>query len=279
MKNQNYNQHGLVRISAASPILHLAQPMKNAQQTLKIFKEEIHKENLIVVFPELGLTGYTCEDLFHTQDLLDEAKAALDYLVQQTSVLSGVMVIGMPYQHIDGRIYNMAVVISAGKILGMIPKIHLPNYNEFYEKRWFTSGLGVCESISYEDQCFEINPLQVFVINSEVILGVEICEDLWSPNPPSTNLALNGANIIVNLSASNELINKAEHRKELINQHSARLNCAYIYSSCGPWESSKDVVFSGHCLICENGSVLAESDRFNFTDATLSIEVDVKKLT
>lgn len=279
MKTKNYNSQGFVRVSAVSPQLFLAKPKENAKKTLDLFKQLVGQENLVVVFPELSLTGYTCEDLFHTQDLLDETMMALENVASGTKGLKGVLVVGHPFQDLDGKLYNTASVISDGKILAMIPKIHRPNYGEFYEKRWFTSGYGVKKSIKTKTQEFILSPYQVVNINNQIMLGVEICEDLWAPNPPSTNLALNGANLIVNLSASNELINKAEYRKELINQQSARLNCAYVYSSAGSWESTKDVVFGGHCLICENGSVLAESDRFSFEDSILTTEVDFNKIS
>lgn len=278
MKKNNYNLHGFVKVATCSPKIFLANPMANAQQTLKLFKQSVENETLIAVFPELGLTGYTCEDLFHSQDLLDETKKALKWLTLETVAIKGVVVVGFPYQLVDGRIYNMAAVISEGKILGMIPKTHLPNYNEFYEKRWFTDGGNVCEKIEEQGQSFLISSHQIFQINNQVILGVEICEDLWAPNPPSTNLVLNGANCIVNLSASNELINKSQYRKELITQQSARLNCAYLYASASSWESSKDIVFGGHCLIVENGTLLAENDRFNFEDSILMTEIDFNKL-
>lgn len=278
MKKNNYNLHGFVKVATCSPKIFLANPLENAKQTLKLFKQTVENESLIAVFPELGLTGYTCEDLFHSQDLLDETKKALKWLTLETVAIKGILVVGFPYQLVDGRIYNMAAVISEGKILGMIPKTHLPNYNEFYEKRWFTDGGNVCEKIEEQGQSFLISSHQIFQINNQVILGVEICEDLWAPNPPSTNLVLNGANCIVNLSASNELINKSQYRKDLILQQSARLNCAYLYASASSWESSKDIVFGGHCLIVENGSLLSENDRFSFEDSILMNEIDFNKL-
>lgn len=277
MKNE-YIKHGYVRITSASPELFLAKPLENAKTILNIFKYQTQNQSLITVFPELSLTGYTCEDLFHTQDLLDQTKLALEFLLRETRGIKGVLVVGFPYQTTSGKIFNMAGVICEGKLLGMVPKLNLPNYNEFYEKRWFNQGSLINDTITDFGQTFLVSADQVFKINNNVIIGVEICEDLFSPLPPSTNLALNGANIIVNLSASNELVGKISYRKELVQQQSARLNCAYIYSSASSGESTKDIVFGGHCIICENGTILTESQRFSFETSTISMEIDLNKL-
>lgn len=265
-----------LNVASVCPELRLAQPKEN----LDIYKNILHKlkkDNIqLAVFPELGVTGYTCEDLFHQQELLVKVYHEIQAYIS-TNKSEIIHVIGTPFQNYDGRIYNVALVILKDKILGMIPKIHLPNYNEFYEKRWFTSGLGVHEKITAFGQTFLFSSNQLFKFG-DTVLGVEICEDVWAPNPPSVNLALNGANVIVNLSASNELVNKSQYRKDLIEQHSSRLNCAYIYSSAGTMESSKDVVFGGHCFIFENGSLLAENKRFNFETNIIYSSVDLDKL-
>lgn len=272
----NYYNYGFVKVCAVSPKIHLAKPLLNKDEILKIFKLA-SKNNLVVLFPELSLTGYTCEDLFLSSELLEEAHSALFQLVDSTVGIKSLLVVGLPYQASNGRLYNMACAIYDGKILGMVPKTYLPNYGEFYEKRWFTSGDGV--NLDQEDngQKFTITSNQLFSLDKAKI-GIEICEDLWAPIPPSCQLAINGANIILNLSASNELINKKEYREELVKQQSARLNCAYVYAASSMWESSKDIVFSGHSIIAENGTILATASRFNLESSSISVEVDLDKL-
>lgn len=279
MSQKNYNSLGFIKVTTASPKLWLGQPLKNAQQIIKIFKKEVSQESLIVSFPELSLTGYSCEDLFLTQELLEQTRQALLEILQKTTKVPGILVVGHPYQNYDGKLYNAASVIFHGKILAMIPKSYRPNYGEFYEKRWFSSGLGIHQKVNDFNQNFLLSSQQLINLNHQLLLGVEICEDLWAPNPPSVNLALNGANVIVNLSASNELVNKAAYRKELILQQSARLNCAYLYASAGAWESSKDVVFGGDCLITENGSLIAQGERFSFKDQVTQGIIDLEKIS
>lgn len=278
MKKVNFYDHGFVKVSAVSPALSLGKPLENAHKTLELFKQETEKGSLIVTFPELGLTGYTCEDLFHTQDLLDQTQAGLKYLLEGSTKLNGFMVVGLPFQAFDGKLYNCGAVIHKGQLLALIPKIFRPNYGEFYEKRHFSSGYDINQEESVFSQKVILSPNQLIHINQNIILGCEICEDAWAPIPPSTNLTLSGANIIVNLSASNELVGKSTYRKELITGHSARFNCAYIYASAGSLESTKDVVFGGHCLIAENGSLLSENERFSFDSTVISTNIDLGKL-
>jgi NAD+ synthase (glutamine-hydrolysing) len=234
------------------------------------------------VFPELGLTGYTCEDLFLTS-MVQRAHTALAELAAATTTLNAAIVVGTPLQAANGRRYNAAVVLRGGQVLGAVPKIHLPNYGEFYERRWFTPGADVDEMISIAGlEPFRLCARQVFDLGTAggvtVRLGVEICEDLWAPDQPSTALALAGANLIVNPSASNELIAKSDYRRDLVRIQSARLSCAYVYAGSGPTESTKDVVFGGHCLIAENGSILAESDRFVWAGSSVIVDIDIERL-
>jgi NAD+ synthase (glutamine-hydrolysing) len=278
MKKVNYYDHGFVRVSAVSPALSLAKPLENAKTTLELFKQEVDKGSLIVTFPELGLTGYTCEDLFHTQDLLDETQAGLKYLLEGSKGIPRFMVVGLPFQAFDGKLYNCGAVIYDGQLLALIPKIFRPNYGEFYEHRWFVTGHNVTQEETVLGQKVLLSPYQTVKFD-KMILGVEVCEDIFAPLPPSTNLAISGANVIVNLSASNELVGKIDYRKELVKQQSARLNCAYIYASAGSLESTKDVVFGGHCLIAENGSLLSESERFSFNSTVINTDIDLNKIS
>lgn len=277
MKKINYYDYGYVRVSAVSPALSLAKPLENAKTTLKLFKQEVARGSLIVVFPELGLTGYTCEDLFHTQDLLDETQSSLKQLIEGSIGINGIMVVGLPFQAFDGKLYNCGAFIHQGKILALIPKVFRPNYGEFYEKRYFASGYEVNQEETVMGQKVTLSPSQLIHFNDKLILGCEICEDAWAALTPATNLILSGANVIINLSASNELAGKSIYRKELITGHSARFNCSYIYASAGSLESTKDVVFGGHCLIADNGSLLAESERFSFNDTVISTNIDLNK--
>lgn len=278
-KKINYFDYGYVRCSAVSPQLYLAKPMKNAEKVIKIAKEESEKQSLIVLFPELGLTGYTIEDLFFSEQMVLESRKALEFVIKKSVNIESILVIGHPYQSYDGKFYNCASVIHKGKLLAMIPKCYLPSYNEFYEARFWTSGIGVDLDINDFGQSFKLAPQQLINFKNKVILGVEICEDLWAVSQPSTNMAINGANLIVNLSASNELVGKSEYRRDLVIQQSARLNCGYLYASANALESTKDVVFSGSCLAAENGTLMAEGERFSFEDKVTVVEFDMQKLS
>ena len=231
-----------------------------------------------MVFPELALTGYTCEDLFLSADLLARTEAALVELARLTSGLGAVLVVGTPLRTRDGRRYNAAVVVHGGGVHGAVPKVHLPNNNEFYERRWFTPGGEVDTPVSLAGLApFRLSRRQLFRVGP-ALLGIEICEDLWAPEPPSGPLALAGALLIANPSGSNELVAKAEYRRDLIRQQAARLHCAYVYAGSGPTESTKDLVFGGHCLVVENGSLLDESDRFLLQGSDAVADVDLEKL-
>ncbi|MBI4405777.1 MAG: NAD(+) synthase [Deltaproteobacteria bacterium] len=274
----DFTEHGFYRIGTVSPRLELARPHANAEKIIELVNQRELKQCTVVVFPELCITGYSCEDLFHASGLLDESLAALDEIRKETKNISSVIIVGAPYRSPDSRLWNSAFVISGGKINGVIPKSFLPRSGEYYEFRWFSPGDGVEQCI--EDPMlgsFLLSPYQIFRIG-KLQFAVEVCEDLWAPIPPSCHHALMGAQLIVNLSASNELIGKASYRKELVRNQSARLICAYAYTSAGPLESSKDVVFGGHTLIAENGVVLAEGKRFSLDDQLTLTEIDINKI-
>lgn len=275
---QDLSSFGYYKVVAVSPPLALADPIENAAIACQEALEAHNKEACLLLFPELSLTGYTAEDLFLTEDLLQRTKKGLAEILRQSVHLDTTLVVGAPYRAVDGRLYNTAFVIYQGKIIGAVPKTHLPNYSEFYEKRWFVSGQEV-EMDVYDPVLgsFHLGTRQLFQIK-EMIFGIEICEDLWAVQPPSNDLCLAGANVILNLSASNELVGKSDYRKALIDQQSSRLLAAYIYASAGPLESTKDLVFGGHLLAFENGSKLAESNRFQLEGERISVDVDIHKL-
>lgn len=273
----NLTKFGYYKAALASPKLEVANPMFNVEEMLKQVDLAAKQNNMFILFPELGITAYTCEDLFHNQELLDQTHLAVEKFLKETEKKKIVCIFGLPYQTYDGRIYNIALVSFKGKILGGYLKSHLPNYAEFYEARYFTSGTDRSYEVNDFGQTFELSNNHLFKVK-DVVFGVEICEDLWSPIPKSSYMAISGANVIFNLSASNELVGKAQYRKDLICQQSSRLNCVYLYASAGSNESSKDIVFGGHCLGVENGSLLVESDRFNFESTLTEVEFDLNKI-
>ncbi|MBS0627891.1 MAG: NAD(+) synthase [Verrucomicrobia bacterium] len=278
LQAEDYTRFGYYRIVAVSPPVKIADPMANARIALLEAEEADRQGASVILFPELSLTGYTAEDLFLNDDLLMNTKKALLEITKQSSHLKVTLVVGAPYRDWNGRLYNTAFVISQGSIIGVIPKSHLPNYSEFYERRWFVPGgqieLDIKDPILGD---FHLGTHQLFRLG-EMIFGVEICEDVWAPSPPSTNLALAGANVILNLSASNELVGKSDYRKALIEQQSDRLLAGYVYASSGPTESTKDLVFGGHLMIFENGSKLSEGDRFKLEGEKITADLDVQKL-
>lgn len=279
----NWADHGIVRVAAIAPIVHVAQPDRNCAEIASWAAKAAAEDASIAVFPELAITGYTCEDLFLGDDLLSRTETALAKLAAETANLSLVIVVGAPLRTRSGRRYNTAVVMQEGRIVGAIPKQHLPNYGEFYERRWFTPGTGVYETIeiggtsSVPAHTFDLTANAIFDFG-RLRLGVEICEDLWAPNPPSTALALGGANVIVNPSGSNELVAKADYRRQLVASQSARIQVAYVYAGSGPTESTKDIVFGGHTLVAENGLLLAEGPRFEFGGAWCLTDIDVERI-
>ena len=271
-------RQGFVKAAAVTPKIKVADTKYNAELILDMMKESTRQGAKIVVFPELCLTGYTCQDLFLQERLLQGAKDALMKLVKESASLDAIFFVGLPFE-ILGKLYNVAAVFSHGEVLGLVPKSYLPNYNEFYEARHFVSGAELATEVVLPDgSCVPADRDLLFVCEQmpKLRIGVELCEDLWTPNPPSISHALAGASVLVNLSASNELTGKDSYRRELVSGQSARLLAAYIYASAGEGESTQDLVFSGHNIIAENGQILAESKRFGH--GILYSEIDVERL-
>ena len=271
-------RHGFVKVAAVTPKIKVADTAYNGEVIRGQMKECVQAGAKIVVFPELCLTGYTCQDLFFQEELLESAKAELLVIAKESESLDGIFFVGLPYE-INGKLYNVAAVCANGELLGFVPKSCLPNYNEFYELRHFTSGADLCTEVTVPGQGeVPVDRDLIFQCRQmpKLKIAAELCEDLWVPNPPSISHALGGANVIVNLSASNEITGKDSYRRELVAGQSARLVAAYIYASAGEGESTQDLVFSGHNLIAENGHVLAESRRFS--DGIIYSEIDVERL-
>lgn len=271
---------GFIKVAAGVPVCTVADVAANTREIKRLIaKADGQKINLLCL-PELCVTGYTCGDLFFSDALLTAAKNALKDIAEYTVNKYPVIIVGVPLLY-SSKLFNCAAVISGGKILGIVPKTYMPNYNEFYEQRQFSSGelVGKDASLNICGMTAPFGTELVFAHNEmpDYTFGIEICEDLWAAVPPSERLCRGGANIIVNPSASNEVIGKAEYRASLVSLTSARLLCGYIYSSSGSGESTQDLVYSGHCLICENGAALAESAPFSEKELTVT-EIDLKKL-
>lgn len=252
----------------------------NTDEIIKSLERANAEAASLVVFPELCVTGYSCGDLFHLDDLVAEANKALKRIALATSKNKIFCVVGLPMT-VCGRMYNCAVIVGDGRILAVVPKTHLPNTGEFYEKRWFSSGANIRNQTVILDECdvpFGIDVVVRLGGSTGPIVGVEVCEDLWAVSPPSGELALAGAEIIVNISASNDLVGKAAYRRDLVVGQSGRCVSGYVYSSAGPGESSTDVVFGGHCMIAENGTLLAEDCRFSFESKLVVADIDVQRL-
>ena len=272
-------KYGLIKVAAAIPGVRVADVEYNVQQIESQIAQAEGKGVEVIVFPELSLTGYSCQDLFRQQLLLDKAEEGLLVLLDFTRKLDVIAVVGLPVR-IGSLLYNCAAVVQHGTLLGLVAKTYLPNYNEFYEKRWFASSTDLIPQDIYlagSPVRVSAEP-QVFRTCDGVGFGIEICEDVWAPLPPSNNLALAGADIILNLSATDELIGKHDYLESLLAQQSARMMCGYVYSSCGFGESTQDVVYGGNALVFENGRLLAQGDRFSL-DAQLRIQqIDVDRL-
>ena len=269
---------GFISVAAGTPKIRVADCRYNAEQIFTLMREADKQGVKVLVLPELCLTGYTCGDLFLQDTLLQGAEEGLQTILEATRNLDIVTALGLPvWDKWDNKLYNCAAVIQKGEILGLVPKSYLPNYGEFYEQRWFASGSGVEHGIELCGQHVSLCVNQTFACDTmpNLVIGVEICEDLWAPAPPSVELARKGATVILNLSASNELVGKADYRRSLVTGQSARLMCGYVYADAGEGESTTDVVFTGHNLIAENGTLLAER-RFA-TGLTVS-EIDVDRL-
>ena len=270
-------KNGFVKVATITPKCKVADTTYNGEQIRSWMKEAAKAGAMVTVFPELCITGYSCADLFLQRLLLKEARIELQSIAEASGDLPGIFFVGLPYE-IGGKLYNMAAAISQGEILGMVPKTYIPNYNEFYEARQFTSGRNLCTQVYLGEQEIPVSTDLLFSCQEieELKIGAEICEDLWTPNPPSISHAMAGATVMVNLSASDEITGKNAYRRELVAGQSARLLCGYLYCSAGDGESTQDVVYSGHNLICENGHLLKESESFS-VGMVLS-ELDVERI-
>ncbi|MDR0823865.1 MAG: NAD(+) synthase [Prevotella sp.] len=271
------NNYGFVRVAAATPALKVADCDYNTNEIIKIIAQAGQEHISAIVFPELCVTAYTCGDLFLQSLLLEEAHNSLARICEATKNSAVIAVVGLPVE-VSNRLYNMAVVVGGGRILGAVPKTFMPNYNEFYEKRWFSSSEELKEKTT--TLCNDQIPVGIDLIFKarDFSFAIEICEDLWTPIPPSSISCLNGAEVIFNLSAGNETTGKHIYRKSLVSQQSARCIAGYVYAAAGNGESTTDAIFSGSSLIAENGSILAEGERFSFDSKVTVADIDVERL-
>lgn len=272
--------HGFYRISACVPRLKVADVRYNIDEMKRLAAMPQNSESAVMLFPELAVTGYACADLFHNSALLEASDRGVAELAAAFAGLGAqIIVFGAPVQF-RGRLFNAAVFVQNGRVLGVVPKINLPNYREFYEKRYFSSGRGI-RNESFRFAGFDNVPFGVdliFDVSAELRIGAEICEDMWTTIPPSSQLALNGATLLLNLSASNELVGKSEYRRELVRGQSARCVAAYAYVSAGVHESTTDIVCGGHAVIAENGGVLLDSERFFRDGRVFQADVDLRRI-
>ena len=270
--------HGFYRVASAVNHTTIANPEKNAIAILPLLNQAYRQNCSVVLFPELTLTGYTASDLFFNQTLLEKQNNALQSILEVSQNISTVAILGAVVLY-QNRLYNTAIVIQNGEILAVVPKSYIPNKQEFYEKRQFVSGKTIKEqSITLLGQTVPFGVDLLFSDNKEMIFGIEICEDLWAITPPSNQMSINGANLIFNLSASNELIGKAEYREELVRTQSARCMGAYVYASAGVGESTTDTVFGGDAIIAQYGSTIARNRRFQRDSTMITAEVDLQRL-
>ncbi|HEV2171311.1 MAG TPA: NAD(+) synthase, partial [Candidatus Binatus sp.] len=278
----NLYNHDFVRIAVGVPSVRVADPAYNAEQTIALIREAAERKAVLALFPELGMSAYSCDDLFQQRALLDACLDAIAAVAEATAKLSIVSVVGAPLQ-VDNHLFNCAIVIHRGKILGVAPKTNLPNYREFYEPRQFSSAdaatrdeidLAGIRSVPFGNNL-------IFQHEEQPLLAIhaEICEDLWVPISPSSYAALAGATMLLNLSASNIVIGKAGYRRSLVASQSARCLAAYAYSAAGQGESTTDLAWDGHALIAENGNILAESERFNDQPQVITAEIDLERLS
>jgi NAD+ synthase (glutamine-hydrolysing) len=280
MSFDNLYSHDFARLAVGLPLCRVADPAFNAEQTIALLKQAAAEGAAVVAFPELGLSAYSCDDLFHQRALLDGCEAALAAVLAATEALPTVAIVGMPLR-VEQRLFNCAVVLQRGRVLGVVPKTFLPNYGEFYEARQFCSGEeATVDSVSLLGRQVPFGSRQVFAADDLPLLRlhVEICEDVWTPIPPSSFAALAGATVLVNLSASNVVIGKAGYRRQLVSQQSARCLAAYVYSSAGAGESTTDLAWDGQALIAENGELLVESERFQRRSQMVTADVDLERL-
>lgn len=271
-------RQGFIKVAALTPKVTVADTQANRKEICRLMDEAEAKGAKILVFPELCITGYTCGDLFYQQVLLREAKKELLAIAKYTQRKDYLAFVGLPLEY-NGKLYNVAAAVTQGKVLGLVPKTHIPNYNEFYERRHFAPGMKQPVPVALdEDTVVPMGTRVLFQCRQmpELKIGAEICEDVWAPNPPGVEHALAGATLLVNLSASDETTGKDMYRKSLVTGQSGRLICGYVYCSAGDGESTQDVVYSGHNLIAENGTLLAESRRF--CNESIYTELDMVRL-
>ena len=271
---------GMLRVAAVSPALKVADVPFNLTSIEEAVLDVVNQGGQVAVFPELALSGYTCGDLFYQQSLLEQVREGLNTLAKLSEQTEMTLIVGAPvYQ--SGRLFNAAIILSHGRICGVVPKTYLPNTQEFYEERWFSSANDITDDeISWLEGSPPFGTDLLFDIEGhpEALVGVEICEDAWVANPPSGSMAAAGATLLINLSASPEILGKCDYRRALVKAQSARCLGAYVYASAGPGESSTDLVFSGHSLIAEYGQVLAETERFQFSTQYAIADIDIQKL-
>lgn len=272
-------KYGIIKVATAVPTVKVADCVSNIKGIESLVVQAEGQGVEIIVFPELSVTGYTCQDLFRQQLLLDATENCVMQLLEFSRQLDIISIVGVPMA-VGDLLLNCAIVIQRGKILGIVPKTFLPNYNEFYEKRWFASSQDLRDQdLRYAGHPVSITAApQLFRTGDGILFGVEICEDVWAPTPPSNHLALAGADIIFNLSASDELIGKHDYLKDLLAQQSARTICGYVYSGAGFGESTQDVVYGGNALVYENGRLLAEGERFALESQLVTAQIDVERL-
>lgn len=270
---------GFYRVATCSPVVKVADAEFNTARILELAEKAAAHSASVVLFPELAVTAYSCGDLFHNETLLNAAEHAVARIAEKSASLPSVFIVGAPVRR-QNRLYNAAVVIQHGRLCGIVPKTNLPNYREFYEKRYFSSGYGIRNATADFAGQTEIpfGTDLIFRSGSELVFGIEICEDMWSTVPPSSYLALNGATLILNPSASNELVGKADYRRELVRGQSARCVAAYAYVSAGVSESTMDTVCGGHSIAAENGTVLLDSERFSREDALYVTDFDLARI-
>ena len=269
---------GFIRVAAATPDIHVADPQYNSEQIIELMEQGSTRGVKVMAFPELCLTAYTCSDLFLQESLLREAKKELKRILQASKSKDMILFVGMPWMH-KGKLYNVAAVLNRGRILGIVPKKHLPNYSEFYELRHFNPGMEKVEMTEWEGLQIPMGMKLLFSCRTmpELVLAAELCEDVWVPCPPSISHALAGATVIANCSASDETTGKDQYRYNLICGQSARLVCGYIYANAGEGESTTDLVFGGHNIIAENGTILKESNRYR--NEIIYSEFDLERIT
>lgn len=275
-RNEETMKHGYIRAAAMTPQIKVADCKYNTEQIEELIRQAYHQRARVVVFPELSITGYTCGDLFLQELLLEGALKGLDRIIKCSREYSGMLIfVGLPFAY-NGKLYNVAAAVCSGRLLGLVPKKCIPDYGEFYERRQFTPGFEQCVQVNVCGETVPMGTRLLFrCINMpQLVVGAEICEDLWTPNPPSIHHAMQGATLLVNCSASNEVIGKRDYRTQLVKGQSARLVAAYLYANAGTGESTQDVVFGGHNIICENGAVLACAEPFTAEPVYADIDLD-----